>query len=264
MSSLVEIDSDFLKELAIRCFFSSLGSIAAYLVYGKILTSIYPRKVLSRDIFHHDMVWGFASLLWGTPIVQIFFMATCRWGISYGYERIQEYGVMYWALSIPLYLVLWDCVFYFGHRFLHLPVIYRFVHTKHHQCRAPVAWSALCIDPIDSIFEGFLPALTPLLIAPFHLTTVYALNLLLMSCAMWNHTSAKHWSSSKLFLGPKDHNLHHQFGQKNYNFAVLFSIWDRMFGTFNDTLTATWWEGDKDGGEPSTKKQADPLSEKSL
>jgi lathosterol oxidase len=232
---------DFLSELAIRCFFSLLLSFAAYLKSGMILTSRFPRSVENRDTFKYDIKTGFFTLLFGTPIVQSFFLATSKWGISYGYKQVDEYGYLYWALSIPLYLTIWDFVFYAGHLFLHLPLVYRFAHAHHHRCRAPVAWSALCVDPVDEIFEGILPALMPLLVAPFHLSTVYAVNLALMYHAMWLHTSAKA-SPNPFLLTPKDHNLHHAYGERNYNFAVLFTAWDRMFGTYNSSTTAPWWE----------------------
>jgi lathosterol oxidase len=233
---------DFLSELAIRCFLSLILSIAAYLTFGMILTSRFPRSVKNRDTFKYDIKAGLCTLLFGSPIYQSFFLATSKWGISYGYDRVDEYGYLYWALSIPLYLIIWDCVFYAGHRFLHLPMVYRFAHAHHHKCRAPVAWSAICVDPVDQIFEGVLPALTPLLVAPFHLSTVYAVNLALMYHAMWLHTSAK-TSPNPFLLTAKDHNLHHTYGrERNYNFATLFTVWDRMFDTYNSSTTPPWWE----------------------
>ena len=53
--------------------------------------------------------------------------------------------------------------------------------------------------------------------------------------------SSYDWSGSSVFMTPKDHNLHHHFGLKNHNFAAVFTIWDRIFGTLNRVDRPAWW-----------------------
>lgn len=143
-------------------------------------------------------------------------------------------------LSIPLYLLLWDLVFYLGHLVLHMPFVYRKSHFRHHACRPPVPWSGIAIDPPETMLSGILPYTVPLFFFPFHIWTVYALNIMLMFWATMVH-SAYPWSGSPLFMTPKDHNLHHAFGLKNRNFAAVFTIWDRIFGTLDRERVPPWW-----------------------
>lgn len=43
-----------------------------------------------------------------------------RRGIMLAYDDITEHGWAWWALSIPVYLLLWDLVFYVLHLALHI------------------------------------------------------------------------------------------------------------------------------------------------
>jgi sterol desaturase/sphingolipid hydroxylase (fatty acid hydroxylase superfamily) len=70
---------------------------------------------------------------------------------------LQEYGWAYWVLSIPLYFLLWDGVFYLTHLILHWQPVYAASHFRHHAFRPPVAWSGIAIDPIETVFSGILP-----------------------------------------------------------------------------------------------------------
>ena len=46
-------------------------------------------------------------------------------------------------------------------------------------------------------------------------------------------------------ISPIGHNMHHQYGEKNAcNFAPIFKIWDRAFGTLN-SAEPFWWESDR-------------------
>jgi len=33
----------------------------------------------------------------------------------------------------------------------------------------------------------------------------------------------------------RDHNIHHIFGQKNYNFALYFQFWDKLMDTYKES-----------------------------
>jgi sterol desaturase/sphingolipid hydroxylase (fatty acid hydroxylase superfamily) len=228
-----------LTEFLLRCVIS--GSIACilYLISAGIMARLHGRKV-TRDIVKHDVKLGFISLLFGSPVLQVFAVAHEKWGISRIYPEIAEKGWLWWALSLPLYVLLWDATFYLTHLVLHHPFVFRVSHFRHHKCRPPVPWSGIAIDPVETILSGIMPYVVPLFILPFHVYTVYALNIMLMVWATLVH-SAYDWTQSPIFMTPKDHNLHHHFGLKNANFAAVFTFWDRIFGTLNRTDRPPWW-----------------------
>ena len=148
--------------------------------------------------------------------------------------------MVYWLLSIPLYLLLWDMVFYITHLILHWEPVYQLSHRRHHAFRPPVAWSGIAIDPIETIFSGILPYIVPLFFVPFHLHTVYAINIILVGWATMLHSSCP-WAGNWIFIGARDHNVHHARGKINSNFSAIFKIWDRIFGTLDTTLMPSWY-----------------------
>ena len=95
-------------------------------------------------------------------------------------------------------------------------------------------------DRATGLVTGILPYVVPLFVFPFHIYTVYALNILLMFWATIVHSSLD-WSNNPLFLTTRDHNLHHTYGLKNCNFAAVFTFWDRIFGTINRHAVPPWW-----------------------
>ena len=85
-----------------------------------------------------------------------------------------------------------------------------------------------------------MPYIIPLFVLPFHIYTVYALNMLLMFWATIVHSSLN-WTENPIFVTTRDHNLHHTYGLKNCNYAAVFTFWDRLFGTLNRRDFPPWW-----------------------
>jgi lathosterol oxidase len=227
-----------LLEFLIRSVISGTIACAIYVVAAGVVARTFSRPV-ARDILRHDIRLGFTSLLVGSPILQGFSMAHELWGISKVYPTIGEHGWLYWLVSIPLYVLLWDLTFYLTHLVLHWPSVYRSSHYKHHACRPPVAWSGIAIDPLETLLSGIAPYLVPLFVLPFHVYTVYALNMALMVWATLLHSSMP-WHGNGIFLGPRDHNVHHAHGLRNVNFAAVFTFWDRIGGTMSRE-DPPWW-----------------------
>jgi sterol desaturase/sphingolipid hydroxylase (fatty acid hydroxylase superfamily) len=228
-----------MREFLLRCALSCVIALVLYFVGAWVVTRKWDRKV-KRDTTDYDIRLGIISLLSGTPMLQLFTWAAERFHFSKLYFNISEHGWGYWLLSLPLYVLCWDFVFYLTHLVLHWPLVYRKSHFRHHACRPPVPWSGIAIDPFETILSGIMPYTIPLLVFPFHIYTVYALNILLMFWALIVHSSLK-WEGNAILLGTKDHNLHHAFGLKNCNFAAVFSFWDRLGGTIDRKTTPPWW-----------------------
>jgi hypothetical protein len=47
----------------------------------------------------------------------------------------------------------------------------------------------------------------------------------------------------KIIIDPYEHNIHHHYGFKNYNFALYFTWWDVLMGTHKEWMPA--WEKEK-------------------
>ncbi len=228
-----------LAEFALRCLISGSIAILLYVAFGLIVTRRWNRTV-SRDIWRYDFKLGIVSLVTGSPMIQGFSMLAEKWQLGFMYNDVSQYGWVWWVVSLPIYVLLWDLWFYVGHLALHWRPIYRLSHFRHHACRPPVPWSGIAIDPIETVFSGILPYVAPLFFLPFHTYTVYALNIALMGWALVVHSSMN-FTGNWFFFSTKDHNLHHTFGLKNVNFAAVFAIWDRLGRTLEREKSPPWW-----------------------
>ena len=81
--------------------------------------------------------------------------------------------------------------------------------------------------------------------------TVNAVNALLTLHALVLHSSCHNEYSQLsgwlgwLMISPIGHNMHHQYGEVNAcNFAPIFKLFDRLFGTLNEK-EPFWWDSDR-------------------
>lgn len=228
-----------MREFLLRCVISGGIATALYFVSAGLVSRWFDRDV-ARSVRKHDIKLGIISLLFGSPVLQVFALLAEKYHVGKMYTDIGALGWGYWLLSLPLYVLCWDLVFYLTHLVLHMPYVYRKSHFRHHSCRPPVPWSGIAIDPFETILSGILPYTVPLFVFPFHVYTVYALNILLMFWATIVHSSLP-WSGNPIFLTTRDHNLHHTYGLKNCNYAAVFTFWDRLFSTLNRRAVPPWW-----------------------
>lgn len=257
------------SEYQLRCMISLPIAGVIYFACAVTASSLFPRKVGTKGArppefswvrWDSDVNWTLLGLIAGTPMIQLFHHASDKYGAASGmlmYKNPLEHGIVWAVVQIPIYLLLWDFVFYVLHRWiLHMPLFYHFCHSGHHAYRPPTAWSGIAVGPTDVIFEGILPYVIPIFIGAlgglaFHEYTVNAVNAILTLHACFLH-SACHREYKELngwlgwlMISPIGHNMHHQYGLRNAcNFAPIFKIWDRALGTLNDK-EPFWWDSDR-------------------
>ncbi len=148
-----------------------------------------------------------------------------------------------WLLDIPLWLricvyyVIGDCSGYWMHRLTHTKHLWR-VHHFHHST-TQMYWLA---GVRSTIWQQTLSNLPYILWAPLVFdaprgvfTGLLFLNILTNH---WMHMNF-HWRSNWLeyiLVTPRSHYIHHSAAPEHYNanYGVVFSVWDRLFGTWTD------------------------------
>jgi sterol desaturase/sphingolipid hydroxylase (fatty acid hydroxylase superfamily) len=149
---------------------------------------------------------------------------------------------VYTALSLPLLLVLHDTWFYWVHRLMHHPRLFRHFHRVHHLSRTPTPWAAYAFAPGEALLMTlFVPLVT--LVLPVHEMVLFVfLALMIVRNAMGHSGIEFHpawWIDSPLdhLTSVTHHDLHHQ--RFNGNYGLYFTWWDRWMGTeFPDYRTA--------------------------
>ena len=151
------------------------------------------------------------------------------------YSDIEQYGWWWLALSIPLTLLIHDAYFYWIHRLMHLPGLYRRIHLVHHKSVNPSPWAAYAFHPAESLLEaGIIPVL--LFLIPLHPVSFWAFVTLMLVFNVYGHLGYELFSR-KTYEHPLGrwinssvhHNMHHEKFHGNY--GLYFTIWDRLCGT---------------------------------
>jgi|GEM_PF-2159420 len=143
-----------------------------------------------------------------------------------------------WPVVLLISIVLVDFFLYLGHRMLHTRHLWH-VHAVHHSPEhlfwlagnraSPVhqwvqmTWAA-CIDLVLPVRGGFPSVVL--------VTGIY------ICIQHFNHANLR-WRLGpleRLFVVPRYHFVHHGADPKlnNSNYGFLFTVWDRMFGTYTD------------------------------
>ena len=153
------------------------------------------------------------------------------------YLSIEENGWAYFFLSIIITLVLHDAYFYWTHRLLHIPRIFKSIHRTHHLSHSPDPWSAFSFHPIEAIISvGIIPLIVFLI--PIHPYALFIF-LTIMTLANVNGHLGFELFSKKYRKGRVGqwqntaslHDLHHARSKNNY--GLYFTFWDRIMKTFN-------------------------------
>lgn len=102
------------------------------------------------------------------------------------YHDIGEYGWGYLLLSFPLTIIIHDTYFYWTHRLMHHPKLYRIVHRTHHLSHNPSPWAAFSFHPLEAIVEaGIFPLLAFTL--PLHPIVIFSFLLFMMVLNVVGH-----------------------------------------------------------------------------
>ena len=146
-------------------------------------------------------------------------------------------------VSFVLYLLLFDAVDYALHRAQHGLNWWWQLHALHHSQRQMTKWSDNRNHLLDDLLRDSVLVLVALAvgIAPAQFIAVVAATQLLESLSHANvRLSFGPWLGRAL-VSPQFHRLHHGIGIGHesagpgtlggHNFAVLFPVWDLLFGT---------------------------------
>jgi sterol desaturase/sphingolipid hydroxylase (fatty acid hydroxylase superfamily) len=146
------------------------------------------------------------------------------------------------VVRLALYLVLADLGHYWIHRLMHTPWLWR-VHKWHH---APTHMSWL-VGNRESFLDRLLVSLPYVFLWPLLDLSPWWLWLGLAGFGAikndWMHLNVD-WRTGWLegvLVTPRYHHVHHSSDPAHYtrNLAPLFSIWDRLFGTYQSPEGAT-------------------------
>lgn len=202
---------------------------------------IQKRRATRADI-RREITWSLITTA-VYACVGLFTVRVEQSGHSLIYFSVAERGWLYTCLSLPLVLVAHDAYFYWVHRVMHDPRLFKIFHRLHHLSRTPTSWAAYSFAPGEAILMAlFMPLIVVLL--PLHVSVILIfLAVMIVRNAMGHSGIEFHprwWVDSPwdFLTTPTHHDLHHQ--KFNGNYGLYFTWWDRWMGTEFDNYKAAF------------------------
>ena len=123
--------------------------------------------------------------------------------------------------------------FYFAHRLVHVPALYKAAHHLHHRNVNPGPWSGLSMHPIEHLIY-----FSPILL--FFLIPAHPIHMINLASRLGVAPAQGHTGFDRLDLGDQTtmnvsyyaHYLHHKYFEVNYSDGMV--PLDKWFGSFHD------------------------------
>ncbi len=248
--------------------------VAVFLFYGAMELRLYVLRRQGRQ-FKYNAKWPsespgsvfmfgsqtidnmIRSFGTGVPIWTAYeVMVLWAWANGWGpWTTVSAHPAYLIAIGL-LWPVFHEFHFFCIHRLIHVPILYKWVHSVHHNSVNPSPWSSLSMHPVEHLlyWSGVLIHF----VVPSHpLLALYSLHYAGFGAIVG------HIGFDKIVLGDETamdthtfaHYLHHKYFEVNYADGLI--PLDRMFGT--------WHDGSKEGEarmEERFRKKRDRLNRK--
>lgn len=158
-----------------------------------------------------------------------------------------------WAIAcVPVLLFIHDTWFYWTHRLMHHPRVFRFWHRTHHLSHDPTPLAAFAFHPVEAVIEAAFLPLT-MLVLPMHPASVFAFQLVAFAMNVYGHLGFELLPSGfvrhpafRWVNTTSHHHQHHRAVTANY--GLYFNWWDRLCRTNHPEYAATFVRNS--GGQP--------------
>ena len=108
-----------------------------------------------KKIFHEIKYSLITMVIFGCVGILTFTMRKAGWTMIY--TDISEYGWGYFFLSLAALILLHDTYFYWAHRWMHHPKIFKYVHQTHHVPTNPSPWAAFAFGTVGHDWKTPIP-----------------------------------------------------------------------------------------------------------
>lgn len=151
------------------------------------------------------------------------------------YPHMSDHGWGYWAFSLVAVIVLHDAYFYWTHRSMHHPALFRRFHKVHHLSTNPSPWAAYAFAPGEAASQALFVPLT-LMVLPLHPLALFLFLVHMILRNALGHSGFEIFPRGAprrpvwgRFTTTTHHDLHHS--DNRGNFGLYFTWWDRLMGT---------------------------------
>lgn len=193
------------------------------------------RRELTWTLFG-DSVTNFITLAFFIGLTVLFFGAFYL-AAFYGAFQFALFDIEINWVTVGICILLADLAYYWEHRFMHRVNLAWATHTVHHSSPFFNISVAYRFGPLDAFWPVFFHL--PLVLLGFHPVVVLFAEVMVQLYQTLLHTEAVkklprpiEW----IMNTPSHHRVHHgsNAAYLDKNYAGIFIIWDRLFGTFEE------------------------------
>jgi len=235
MNSLNYILNSFFRGITTIGFFSVVFYLVFWRLLGRKLIKRRFRKAVRIDDIQlrHEILYTLLTVLSFSVFEWLLFLLSAN-GYTATYINFDEYPILYWLSSILILFCAHDTWFYWSHRLLHLPSVYKLIHHVHHKSRDTTPFTAFSMHPMEALILNFW--VLPIAIwVPVHFLTFVTFQFVSLILNLIAHLGVELYP--KTFLSgwlrfkttSTHHHLHHNTSRSNY--GLYFVWWDRWMKT---------------------------------
>ncbi len=216
--------------------FAGIAWIIGYMVFKGRWAH---RKIIQAQPTRSD-VWREIRLSLATVCIYGVVGAVTVWawrahGFGQMYLDLNAHGMAWFWGSLAILIIVHDTYFYWTHRWMHHPRLFRWFHRGHHRSMNPSPWATYAFDPLEAVVQaGIFPV--AIAIMPIHPLVFLMFMLWQITFNVIGHTGYEFWPRwmmdtwlGKLMNTPTNHIMHHEHLRGNY--GLYFNVWDRLMRT---------------------------------
>ncbi len=236
MEQVIEVITQIFGTSVLRYFLlAGIPFLIFYILFpGPLKKLKIQQRIAARKDFIREIAHSLQTILVLTVMAAIVLYTPFK-QYTLVYDQLDQFPGWYLGVSVLLSLVIHDTYFYWMHRLLHHPKLYRHTHLVHHQSVNPSPWTSYSFHFLEAIVEGAV-LFVIVLIIPVHPLAIVLFTVAGFIINVYGHLGyeimPKGFRKSFLFeiLNTSvHHNLHHHKFKGNY--GLYFRVWDRLMKT---------------------------------
>lgn len=236
----------YFTTVAAALMIMSTAYLLIWMIFGKAL---HNRKIqLSKRAGWTQIREEIAATLLsfiGSTVFMLGVIALKENGFTKFYADAGKFGWWYEALTVIVMLLISDTWFYWAHRSMHHPKVYKYVHALHHKSLDVNPYTSTSFHVIEAILLTVW--IMPLgMLMPVSMTALGIVQVLGTFNNLKSHLgyelfpNAFQFPPFNMLVTATNHSLHHT--QYNGNYGLYFRFWDIVCDTELKTTSSTFRE----------------------
>ena len=227
----------------IRYFiFAGLAFLIVYkLFFNQFLNNKIQKRIAQKKDFLREIKYSFLSaLIFG--VIAFGFIYSPLESYSLVYKELSDFPLWWLPISTFLLLVCQDTYFYWMHKTIHSPKLFKHIHRIHHQSTNPSPWAAYSFHFVEAVLEAMIVPIL-LFVIPMHPLAIFFATFTSFLFSVYGHLGFEitpRWFRNSFLFEIMNTAVHHSLHHEKFkgNYGLYFRVWDRIMKTENPNYVA--------------------------